>query len=357
MAISPGVLFYDPRAKPLSTAGQFQPGCYYCFLTTLTTTPTNVYADAALTTPLTQPAPGAVNPVGFGTVAASDGRLVPIYLDPATTYRVQLYSAAGVVLEDTDPYSPGIFTAGQIAAAQYFGDTGALNALSISGTGITAYKVGLTFEVKVANTSTIANPTLNVNGLGAKTIVNQSGASLIGGQLVAGGIYFFGYDGVNFQILSPPAVPPVQLVTSVGVSVINSTTLTNSDLLLPVVAGTYEVEITLQLNTTATGTNPGFKGLLSSTGGEGNATRTKGFTIENAAVTSGAAFNISDWSTTFTMATLVSSGGSADFVWVKRIITISAPGNLVVQFAQNTLSTGAAAAILAGSYMKITKVA
>jgi hypothetical protein len=91
-----GVLFYDPRAKPLSTTGTYQPGCYLYFYTTGTTTQATVYADGLLTVPLTQP-----------VVAAADGRFVPIYLSPSTIYRVQLYSATNVLLEDTDPFVPG----------------------------------------------------------------------------------------------------------------------------------------------------------------------------------------------------------------------------------------------------------
>ena len=95
-----GVLFNEGRAKPLSTTGAIQPGAYYQFYLTGTTTPANVYADGGLTTPLSQ------TPGTGGTTAASDGRLVPIYLNPATTYRYQLYSATAVLLEDTDPYIP-----------------------------------------------------------------------------------------------------------------------------------------------------------------------------------------------------------------------------------------------------------
>lgn len=91
-----GILFYDPRVKPLSTTGTYQPGCYLYFYATGTTTQTNVYADGNLTTPLAQP-----------VVAAADGRFVPIYMDPSIIYRVQLYSASNVLLEDTDPVVPG----------------------------------------------------------------------------------------------------------------------------------------------------------------------------------------------------------------------------------------------------------
>lgn len=105
MTTPTGALFADPRVKPLSTTGQFQAGCYYCYFLTGTTTPTNVYSDGLLSTPLSQPTPGSVNPTG-GTVSAADGRFVPIYLNPAIIYRAQLYSAAGSLLEDTDPYVP-----------------------------------------------------------------------------------------------------------------------------------------------------------------------------------------------------------------------------------------------------------
>lgn len=95
-----GVLFYDGRAKPLSVVGAIQPGAYYQFYLTQTLTLTNVYADGSLVTPLSQ-VPGS-----GGTTAASDGRLVAIYLDPAITYRYQLYSSTNVLLEDIDPYIP-----------------------------------------------------------------------------------------------------------------------------------------------------------------------------------------------------------------------------------------------------------
>lgn len=95
-----GALFYEARAKPLSSIGQQQPGAYYQFYLTGTTTPTNVYADGLLTVPLSQ-TPGTGQ-----TTAASDGRLIAIYMDPATTYRYQLYSSSGVLLDDIDPYIP-----------------------------------------------------------------------------------------------------------------------------------------------------------------------------------------------------------------------------------------------------------
>lgn len=100
MALPQGILFNDPQAKPLSTSGQFQAGSYYLFYLTGTTTPANVYADGALTTPLSQ-TPGQTQP---SCTADGFGRFNPIYMNPAIVYRVQLFSSTNVKLEDIDPY-------------------------------------------------------------------------------------------------------------------------------------------------------------------------------------------------------------------------------------------------------------
>ena len=111
-----GVLFTDPQAKPLSTTGLPQAAAYYLFFLTGTTTPAAVYADGLLTTPLSQ-VPGTPQP---SCTADSAGRFNPIYLNPSTIYRVQLFNALGSKLEDTDPYVvPGIGNAAIIGAVLF----------------------------------------------------------------------------------------------------------------------------------------------------------------------------------------------------------------------------------------------
>lgn len=117
----PGTLFYDPQAKPLSTVGVPMPGAYYLFFFTTTLTAANVYADGALTTTLSQ-TPGQAQP---STTADANGRFNPIYLNPATTYRVQLFNSSGVKLEDVDPYVPS-------ASLNAFAATVATGTLSLS---------------------------------------------------------------------------------------------------------------------------------------------------------------------------------------------------------------------------------
>lgn len=109
-------LFGLPKARPLTAAGAIMPGAYLQFYDTGTTTPADVYSDAALTTPLDNP-----------VVADASGEFAAIYLDPETTYRVQLYDAADVLQYDIDPYAPPRdFPAGTIL--MFYGTEEALEA-------------------------------------------------------------------------------------------------------------------------------------------------------------------------------------------------------------------------------------
>lgn len=88
-------LFAPPKFQPLDATGSLMPASYVQFYISGTTTPTDVYADAALTTPL-------ANPV----VADSDGLFPFVYMDGAVTYRVQFYNAADELQWNVDPYAP-----------------------------------------------------------------------------------------------------------------------------------------------------------------------------------------------------------------------------------------------------------
>lgn len=79
----------DSNGDPVNNAKVY-------FYVTGTTTPAVVYSDSALTTPITQPV--RTNAAGF---------LVPIYLDPAVTYKSVITDASDVALPDgtVDPIS------------------------------------------------------------------------------------------------------------------------------------------------------------------------------------------------------------------------------------------------------------
>lgn len=90
-------LLHDPMLRPLDDNGEPMPGCYMQFDQTQTTTPATVYADAALSTPLSNP-----------VVSNSAGVFPAIYGDSAIVYRRRLYTAEGVLVSDTDPMHPHV---------------------------------------------------------------------------------------------------------------------------------------------------------------------------------------------------------------------------------------------------------
>lgn len=85
-------LFTPPFQQTLDANANAVSGARLFFYVSGTTTPTSVYADAALTTPLDAP-----------VIADGAGRFVPIYLDPQIRYRVIVADASGTPIRDVDP--------------------------------------------------------------------------------------------------------------------------------------------------------------------------------------------------------------------------------------------------------------
>ncbi len=86
----------------------------------------------------------------------------------------------------------------------YIVDTGAADAYVITCVpALLAYTTGVKLRFKAANSNTTA-VTVNVNGLGAKSIKKNDGATaLVSGDIIAGQILEIVYDGTNFQMVSP----------------------------------------------------------------------------------------------------------------------------------------------------------
>ncbi len=92
----------------------------------------------------------------------------------------------------------------QDAAAIYGGTAGGTaNALTLTlSPAITAYATGMVIRFKAgASSNSSANPTVNVNSVGAKNIVRGDGSTGLSiGELRANGIYDMIYDGTSFRI-------------------------------------------------------------------------------------------------------------------------------------------------------------
>jgi hypothetical protein len=104
--VATGQLFYDPVARPLSSLGVAMPGAYYNFYVSGTTTPAIVYQDAGNTLPYPAAALNGSSPLFSVIQADGTGAMPPIFLNPETIYRVQLYSSTWSLIEDVDPYVP-----------------------------------------------------------------------------------------------------------------------------------------------------------------------------------------------------------------------------------------------------------
>jgi hypothetical protein len=90
----------------------------------------------------------------------------------------------------------------QNSTLTYGAATGAANAYEVVLTPApTAYQAGmmLTFKANVTNTGAT---TLNINGLGAKTLKKQVSNDLIANDIILGQMVIVIYDGTNFQILN-----------------------------------------------------------------------------------------------------------------------------------------------------------
>lgn len=74
---------------------------------------------------------------------------------------------------------------------------------------ITAYSEGMLVGFRAGFTNTTSTPTLNVNGVGAKTIVMQDGSSLAAGAITAGRLYLAQYYNNNWRLILRDALPAV----------------------------------------------------------------------------------------------------------------------------------------------------
>ena len=97
-------------------------------------------------------------------------------------------------------------------------DSGAVNALivTVPAPQVFSYADGIVLNVKVAATNTITTPTINVNGLGLRTIVNPNGAALDAGQLFLGGWVTLEYNATGSVFMVVGGGAPIHTFTSGG---------------------------------------------------------------------------------------------------------------------------------------------
>jgi hypothetical protein len=94
---------------------------------------------------------------------------------------------------------------------------------------ITAYATNQTYAIRFTNANTGAS-TLNLNGLGAKTIQRNGSIALRSGDIQANQAFWLMYDGTNFQIVgristdwSPNSIPLAAILTIGSSFIVNGT--------------------------------------------------------------------------------------------------------------------------------------
>lgn len=134
---------------------------------------------------------------------------------PTTTYAGMLwYDTANAVIKQRNVANSawvtlwGIDKQGFVTqdfSTVYVADGGGNDAYVVNLTpALTAYTAGQMILMK-ANTANTSFATINVNGLGVKTIVKYSNQSLDDFDIQAGQIAVLLYDGTNFQLMNPLA--------------------------------------------------------------------------------------------------------------------------------------------------------
>lgn len=101
----------------------------------------------------------------------------------------------------------------------YVTDSGLANAMVVSmpTKALSSYTAGLELSVLVGTTNTGAS-TLNVDGVGAKTILRANGSALSVGDLTSGYIVKLVYDGTNFRLIGASETAAAASATAAATS-------------------------------------------------------------------------------------------------------------------------------------------
>ena len=86
----------------------------------------------------------------------------------------------------------------------YAADTGAANVLvAVVPSCPTSYVTGALFKIKPGNANSTTTPTLNICGLGAKTITKLGTAALAANDMITTAVATLIYDGTGMELLNP----------------------------------------------------------------------------------------------------------------------------------------------------------
>lgn len=176
----PKLQFFDAYGNPLSG------GLLYSY-TAGTSTPLATYNDASGTTYNTNP-----------IILDSRGE-ANVWLG-AASYKFKLATAANVELWTVDNIGGG----DQFGTVQFLTGVSGSDTITatVTSSSFIAYAAGQMFNFVAAGTNTTSSVTLNLNGLGAKTVTKEGSTVLDAGNITTGQMVQVVYDGAKFQLVS-----------------------------------------------------------------------------------------------------------------------------------------------------------
>ena len=148
----------------------------------------------------------------------------PVILDSRGEASVWLASAA-YKLKLTTADDVEIWTVDNISSGDTFGTSQLLSSVSgtdtitatVTSPNFTAYAAGQAFNFVAAGTNTTSSVTLNLNGLGARSVTKTGTTALSVGDIVIGQMIPVIYDGTRFQVtnlVNLASPPPIGSVTA-----------------------------------------------------------------------------------------------------------------------------------------------
>lgn len=161
--------------------------------------------------------------------------------DPASIGNVVSQIVAGSNIVVSPGGGTGIVTVSAPSVAIPYGvDSGSVNSVSLTLTGIVAYTDGMIVAGRVGFNNTGAS-TLNINGLGAKAIINQNNCQLLPGEMSAGIPYIFIYSSAGstgFSLVGGTDKEiPVSAFAADNTGVVDATSAINSAITAAAIVG------------------------------------------------------------------------------------------------------------------------
>lgn len=184
--------YYDPRPQVCDANGDPISGAKLYTYQAGTSTPLATYTDSARTVP-------NANPIIMG----SDGRPTADIFFADASYRLILTDASDVTIWTADPVDGG--TTDLSNALLTVSGTADVIVLTSAFAG-TGYQTGQILRFIATGIPTSTTPSVNWNGLGAKTVTESDGSVLPTGAWGNGSLVEIIYDGTNFRKLHPVAV-------------------------------------------------------------------------------------------------------------------------------------------------------